>query len=164
MPKWKFIKGGSSAIDDVELENGQILFDEDRQRILLDTVIDETLTRIVMTEQDTFVGTTAQWTALTDDQKAVFRFVDLIDDFESISGVMTGATAQADGISGLTPKPLAGDQGKVLYGDGTWKALGDAASKTSTSSVTQNSTDLITSGGVYSYVDTMITQALSASY
>ena len=33
-----------------------------------------------------------------------------------------------------------------------------------TSTVTSGSTDLITSGGVYSYVDTMITQALSASY
>ena len=33
-----------------------------------------------------------------------------------------------------------------------------------TSSVTSGSTDLVTSGGVYSYVDTMITQALSGSY
>ena len=29
---------------------------------------------------------------------------------------------------------------------------------------TQNSTKPVTSGGVYSYIDTMITQALSASY
>lgn len=31
-----------------------------------------------------------------------------------------GATASADGASGLVPKPQAGDQDKVLKGDGTW--------------------------------------------
>ena len=42
--------------------------------------------------------------------------------------------------------------------------LGTAAAKDSTTSVTQNSGDLVTSGGVYQYVDTMITQALTGSY
>lgn len=32
----------------------------------------------------------------------------------------TGATASADGTQGLVPGPLAGDQNKVLKGDGTW--------------------------------------------
>ena len=32
----------------------------------------------------------------------------------------TGATASADGVQGLVPGPLAGDQAKVLKGDGTW--------------------------------------------
>lgn len=32
----------------------------------------------------------------------------------------TGATALADGVQGLVPGPLAGDQDKVLKGDGTW--------------------------------------------
>jgi hypothetical protein len=36
---------------------------------------------------------------------------------------MEGATASADGASGLVPKPEAGDQDKVLKGDGTWGAL-----------------------------------------
>lgn len=36
----------------------------------------------------------------------------------------TGATASTDGVQGLVPGPLAGDQNKVLKGDGTW---GDAA-------------------------------------
>ena len=39
---------------------------------------------------------------------------------------MTGATSSAAGTSGLTPAPAAGDQGKVLHGDGTWK---DATAK-----------------------------------
>lgn len=33
---------------------------------------------------------------------------------------MTGATSGAAGTSGLVPAPAAGDQGKVLKGDGTW--------------------------------------------
>ena len=34
--------------------------------------------------------------------------------------VFTGATASADGTSGLVKKPVAGDQDKYLKGDGTW--------------------------------------------
>ena len=33
---------------------------------------------------------------------------------------MTGATADADGASGVVPAPAAGDEGKFLRGDGTW--------------------------------------------
>lgn len=33
---------------------------------------------------------------------------------------MTGATADADGVSGVVPAPAAGDEGKFLRGDGTW--------------------------------------------
>ena len=33
---------------------------------------------------------------------------------------MVGATADADGVSGVVPKPLAGDQNKFLRGDATW--------------------------------------------
>ena len=33
--------------------------------------------------------------------------------------VMTGATAAADGVAGLVPVPVAGDQLKFLKGDGT---------------------------------------------
>ena len=31
-----------------------------------------------------------------------------------------GASADDDGVSGLVPQPKAGDQGKVLHGDGSW--------------------------------------------
>lgn len=34
-----------------------------------------------------------------------------------------GATASADGASGLVPQPLAGDQDKFLKGDGTWDGI-----------------------------------------
>lgn len=89
---------------------------------------------------------------------------------------MVGATASADGTHGLVPKPLAGDENKVLKGDGTW---GDSVSSISTltdvdltnisdgqllrynstlnkwenvgvdSTPTQNSTHPVSSGGVY---------------
>ena len=38
---------------------------------------------------------------------------------------MTGATASTEGASGLVPAPKAGDENKVLKGDGTW---GEASS------------------------------------
>lgn len=41
---------------------------------------------------------------------------------------MTGATSSADGASGLVPAPRAGDEDKVLKGDGTWGTAGEASS------------------------------------
>jgi hypothetical protein len=38
----------------------------------------------------------------------------------TILDVFTGATAMAGGVKGLVPAPSAGDQAKVLRGDGTW--------------------------------------------
>lgn len=39
---------------------------------------------------------------------------------ETAVRIMSGATAAADGQSGLAPTPHAGDQSKFLRGDGTW--------------------------------------------
>lgn len=39
----------------------------------------------------------------------------------------TGATASTDGVQGLVPGPLAGDENKVLKGDGTWGTVQGAA-------------------------------------
>jgi len=38
-------------------------------------------------------------------------------------GDMTGATANADGATGLVPAPEAGDQGKALFASGTWETV-----------------------------------------
>lgn len=43
--------------------------------------------------------------------------------FDTIVSIMTGATASTDGISGLVPVPVAGDQNKFLRGDGTWQQV-----------------------------------------
>ena len=66
-----------------------------------------------------FTGTTAEWQALTAAQKAEYKEVVLTDDYYDES-VFVGATASANGTSGLVPYPQAGDQDKVLQGDGTW--------------------------------------------
>lgn len=39
----------------------------------------------------------------------------------------TGATASTDGVAGLVPAPIAGDEDKVLKGDGTWATINTAA-------------------------------------
>lgn len=41
----------------------------------------------------------------------------------SAVGIMQGATSAAAGASGLVPVPQAGDQDKVLKGDGTWATI-----------------------------------------
>ena len=48
--------------------------------------------------------------------------------WEEITGKpdMTGATADADGTSGLVPAPLKGEQNKFLRADGTWVAPPEA--------------------------------------
>ena len=62
-----------------------------------------------------------------------------------------------------------GDRGKIAYdtslaNEAAIAALGTASAKDFTTSVTSGSADVITSGGVYTYVDTVITQALTGSY
>ena len=41
-------------------------------------------------------------------------------DINSVIGIMTGASASTNGVTGLVPTPIAGDQDKFLKGDGTW--------------------------------------------
>ena len=44
------------------------------------------------------------------------------------NAAMTGATSSAAGAAGLVPAPGAGDEGKVLRGDGTWGAVDSSGS------------------------------------
>src|SRR5690606_10212870 len=51
---------------------------------------------------------------------------------------MTGATNTDDGVSGLVPAPLAGDEAKFLRGDATWATVtGGGGSGTGISAVPQ---------------------------
>ena len=54
--------------------------------------------------------------------KVIKSYVD-----NSIAGIsdMTGATATQNGAHGFVPAPQAGDEKKVLLGDGTWGAIDD---------------------------------------
>lgn len=40
---------------------------------------------------------------------------------KAADNIFVGATSAAPGSKGLVPQPQAGDEGKVLHGDGTWK-------------------------------------------
>lgn len=50
----------------------------------------------------------------------------VVAELADIPGVMVGATSSTPGVGGTVPAPAAGDQDKVLHGDGTWK---DASAK-----------------------------------
>ena len=63
-------------------------------------------------------------------------------------GVMKGATSSQSGEKGFVPAPAAGDQDKVLHGDGTWKTPGDGTLRVVPFSIGVASWTL--SGGVYS--------------
>jgi alpha-tubulin suppressor-like RCC1 family protein len=45
---------------------------------------------------------------------------------------LSGATSATAGVKGLVPAPAAGEQGKVLYGDGTWQNVPTGADFTQT--------------------------------
>lgn len=94
---------------------------------------------------------------------------------DQISGALNdvvGATASTNGVHGLAPAPLAGEQNKVLFGSGAWgnmdysnlqnkPTLGTAAAKNSTNAVTQGSTDLVESGAVSAEIQTLTNQKLN---
>jgi hypothetical protein len=48
---------------------------------------------------------------------------DLSSIINTAVSVMTGASANDNGTSGLVPAPQAGDQNKFLRGDGTWQSI-----------------------------------------
>lgn len=50
---------------------------------------------------------------------------DITIDYLSLTPKMVGATANTNGAAGLVPTPVAGDENKVLTGDGTYKSFGD---------------------------------------
>ena len=126
MSKLVFVKGGEAGIQARNLQDGQLLFDVENTRYYIDAVVNNVLTRIALVKQP-FVGTQEQWDALTDAQKAQYvgTTVIITNDFVHENSDMSGATAGSAGTAGLVPAPSAGDQNKVLYGDGTWRTPAD---------------------------------------
>ena len=59
--------------------------------------------------------TAAQYAAATKNPNEFYAVTD-----EAAVPVMTGATSGSAGVTGTVPAPAAGDQDKVLKGDGTW--------------------------------------------
>ena len=54
--------------------------------------------------------------------------------------VMIGATALTDGVQGLVPTPLAGEESAFLRGDGTWANISGAADNWGTQVVQSDGT------------------------
>lgn len=58
--------------------------------------------------------------------------------------IMVGATASADGVAGLVPVPVAGDQLKFLRGDGTWATVTGELSQQDKADINQLKTQVTT--------------------
>lgn len=99
-----------------------------------------------------------------------------------------GATTQANGSSGLVPAPAIADKDKVLKGDGTWGNAGTSLPSGGTqgqylvkqsategdadwespptvdNAPTQNSDNLVKSGGVFSAISAVVVSLTQAQY
>lgn len=112
--KYTLLRGDTSGIASTPLEDGQILFDKTKGKIAIDAMVNNVLTRIDMSGEDVFCGTTDEWTALTDAEKSAYTYVYLTDDFEDTSVI-------DDELSPTSPNAV---QNKVIYA-----ALGDKVDK-----------------------------------
>lgn len=145
------LEAASDVVDIVgtyaELENydTSALQDNDIIKVLQDETHDDAIAYYrwnTATDTFTFVGVEGPYytasetdTLLADKQDKLIAGsnIQIAADGKTISATdttystMTGATSSAAGASGLVPAPLAGDQNKVLKGDGTW---GDASAYT----------------------------------
>lgn len=145
------IKASSDVVDIVgtytELEEYDTskLNDNDIVKVLEDETHDGDITYYrwsTSTEEFSFVGSLSAYyskgetdTLLSGKQDKLIAGsnIQIASDGKTISATdttythFTGATASTDGVQGLVPGPLAGDEAKVLKGDGTW---GEAAANT----------------------------------
>lgn len=121
--KIKDIRGSAAGVQATEIADGQRLYDLDNRKLYIDRMVDETPERVEMSLENTFSGTKAQWNALSNEQRAIYKYVDLLDDYEFKSDVFIGATAETDGNAGLVPAPKTHDRNSYLKGDGTWDPL-----------------------------------------
>lgn len=146
MAKCTLVRGGKSGIDSRAIEDGQILFDIESKVYYLDTMVNGSLTRVSMGEKLPFVGTQAQWDALSSTEKAYYAdsFVYIVDDYIEKSDVMEGPTSTAPGKAGLVPVPQIGDSGKFLKGDGTWATVSSSGATWTYNSSTETVTYITT--------------------
>ena len=72
--------------------------------------------------EDVLIGASVPSNAVLvyDDTEQAWKPVSLATAVAQVVGVMTGATAEEDGLAGLVPQPVAGENTLFLRGDGTW--------------------------------------------
>ncbi|MBP5325457.1 MAG: hypothetical protein J6Y86_08190, partial [Pseudobutyrivibrio sp.] len=85
------------------------------------------------------------------------------------SDVFVGATASTDGQVGLVTRPMAGDEGKYLKGDGTWSDVDSVTiDSTGTASSTTVAYQRVGINSVYTAIDgtkyMLISNTSSTSY
>ena len=144
MPNVSFTRGGSTGIDSTPLKNGQILFDKGANRILLDVVIDNVLTRLTI-KDGIFDGTTQEWDALTDEQKSVFKYVNFLDDYSGGGG--GGGSPQSLGFGYGTCTTAEATTAKVVTLSGYTLVTNGYVSVKFTNAVPANATMNINSKG-----------------
>ena len=72
--------------------------------------------------EDVLIGASVPSNAVLvyDDTEQAWKPVSLAAAVAQVVDVMTGATATEDGLAGLVPQPVAGENTLFLRGDGTW--------------------------------------------
>lgn len=117
--KTKFIKGGTSGINNTSLRDGQILFDQDLSKIYIDTYKDNVLTRVLMTKnssgggdaEDITYNNTISELEAKDVQSAIDEVVTILD--EKVDAANLGTAAEknvaASGDAGSTEVVMGND-------------------------------------------------------
>lgn len=85
------------------------------------------------------VATTTAWGTITGSLSAQADLVAALNGKAASNhthAVVVGADASTDGAAGIVPQPLAGEQDKVLHGDGTWRVPTGGGGGTSGGSIT----------------------------
>ena len=146
MANYTLVRGGKTGIASKSVVDGQLLFDVESRVYYLDMTVNGSLTRVLMGEKPPFVGTQAQWDALTVTEKNYYADTTVLitDDYIERNEAFEGPTSTAPGKSGLVPVPQIGDGDKFLKGDGTWATISTSGASwtynSSTETVTYSTT------------------------
>lgn len=126
----KFLRGTPAAWESIETKDADTLYfiaEENATRGTLylgNKLISSGIanTYSLSDLEDVLIGANVPSDAVLvyNDTDDIWEPVSLETAIATVIGVMTGATAQDDGLSGLVPQPVAGQQGLFLRGDGTW--------------------------------------------
>lgn len=126
----KFLRGTPAAWESIETKDADTLYfiaEENATRGTLylgNKLISSGITNTYSLSdlEDVLIGANVPSDAVLvyNDTDDIWEPVSLETAIATVIGVMRGATAEDDGLSGLVPQPTAGQQGLFLRGDGTW--------------------------------------------
>lgn len=136
----KYLSYGNSSqvFTNGYFQSGAIIplrYDANNDKYLVINQMKASTTTYGLTILSTDITSTSQFTAATSSA------VKAVND--KIPTLMVGATSSDAGTQGLVPAPSAGDQGKALFGDGTWKQVADPSDMTGATSSTNGTHGLV---------------------